>query len=238
MNKKMIAVTAAGIVALIAAVGSSIYASQSAKPPLTERDKRIIGQTFDEIQSYAAQQGTSPSERAPLVNSEHFQISAERFFFYKKNIEMAAELNLGEGAKAATFSDAELLDLMIKKELTVQYAKEAGITATDEEIGQMIDREKNMLYDPSVSGANKETVQELMAHRIRMTGMSEDEFWQSEDTRAEYAKTIYIGKLMQQLSQDGTFTDTFGMDEFQDRLLADARDRYTVDWSVLEAAGN
>lgn len=246
MKKKLlISVTVLGAITLVTATGyfvksndgsltsSTSYAAENDQ--VTQEQKQVIEQAFNEIQD-EKQKMKNVSEL--LVQAEGFEIYSEQFLFYKKNVELTNNLNKTinnpNTARVETYTDTQLINEMIKKQLTAQYAKDNGITVADNEITEYLNQERNLLYDPNIEGENKALVQELMANRIKITGLTEDEYWNSKETRLEYENTIYKGKLYNKLIEEGTIKDGAEFDQFQDKLLAQHQGKYEINLSALK----
>ncbi|MBE9915881.1 CPBP family intramembrane metalloprotease [Paenibacillus donghaensis] len=68
---------------------------------------------------------------------------------------------------------------------------------TPQEVDAAIQRERSYLNDSSITGKNNEIVREIMKYRIEMTGLTDDEFWNSESTREQYEKALLMGLVRQ-----------------------------------------
>lgn len=126
-----------------------------------------------------------------------------------------------------------LLMNFIKSELTVQNAKNLGLEATAQEITDVIAVEKAALNDPNLDPENY-LVKELMSNRIRITGLTEDEFWNSEETRYGYEKAILIGKLYDQLVKEGTLNNIAEFNEYQTGLLNASQDKLEINYAAIK----
>lgn len=226
LNNKVLSVLFLGMAALLV-LGTAIYAVQN-DSGVTEKAKQLIQQTFHTISN-------EPIADELLVEGENVEISLERFIFYKHNVELINELNKLNGYEGKPFSDRELIYELIKKDLTVQYAKEQGIEVSEDEVTNYIEEQRKWLYDPNVPGENKKIVQELMANRIKLTGLTEDEYWKSEDTRLEYEKVLYIHKVIGELMEQGKVKAPADFERFQDELLQKHQDKFEVNWSLIRS---
>lgn len=141
-----------------------------------------------------------------------FNITKERFLLYKQNHEIQIDL-----LQTKRMSDNEIIDELIKKELTILDAKKRGVTVSDDEIDEMIQFQRASLNDGR--GDSYELIKELMLNRIRITGMSDDEFWSSELVWNEYRDSIYVGKLSTLLMSEGEVAGMVGFDDYQEKLL-------------------
>ncbi len=218
-------------------VGSAFAAN--AFTPSADKTQ-IISSTFDELKGKLEQYKDKRSLAAdvPLVQGDDFQISKQDFIFYKSNMEMINKLqnNGSKSLNSASFSDDTLIGEMVKKELTVSYAKKLGLEVTPQEVDAVIQQERSYLNDFSITGENNELVREIMKYRIGMTGLSDDEFWNSESTREQYEKALLMGKLYDKLVAEGKFEkgDGAAFGNFQKTLLEEAKGSVIVNKEVLD----
>jgi hypothetical protein len=191
----------------------------------------IISAGFDNIKVKLDQQQTISSQSVvvPLVQANDFQISPKQFTFYKSNLEL---LNKLQGKSNA--SDNELINEMVKQELAVQYAKKAGLTVSEDEISQGIEKEKSSLNDPTLNDNNSLTVKELMKNRIRITGLTEDQFWNSIDTREEYKKAFLLAKLANQLIAQNKVRTMQDFSAFKDDLLQKSNGTFSINLTSIK----
>ncbi|MCP3776700.1 SurA N-terminal domain-containing protein [Paenibacillus sp. MZ04-78.2] len=134
----------------------------------------------------------------------------------------------------SSISDDALIDEMVKKELTVSHAKKLGIQVSAQEVDAVTQQERSLLNNPSITGEDNETVREIMKHRIRITGLSDEEFWKSNETRKEYEKALLMGKLFDKLVAEGKIEKdgaSFGV--FQNSLLVSSKGKVTVNKNAL-----
>lgn len=219
MNKKYVVTVIAGVAALL--LTTSVLYSQSSIP------KDDIKKGFDEIQASLGQQHL---QSEPLVEGAGIKIPAERFIFFKKNAELVNSLQSNSFQTAVT-NDEDIINELIATDLSLQYAKNLGLNATTEEIDNAIEYERAALDDPDPAN---NFVKEIMENRIRITGLSEDEFWESEETRYNYEKAIIIGKLATKLIDDGEIQDISEFSDFQKDLLNATKSKLKINTEVIE----
>lgn len=166
------------------------------------------------------------------MQGENVRITIRDFIFYKSNLELLYRLQ----DKAFTLTDEELIDAMLQQRLTVQYAKQAGLTATEQEqeIDEVIAQEREVLYDSQISAVNKDIIKEIMDNRIRITGLSEEDFWNSEDVKKSYEDAILLGKLYSQLLQEGKIQNAEDFVQFQNELLQKAKKSLKIHRELLD----
>ena len=203
------------LIAAVFLVSTSIYAD----------GKVSIHDLFNQIKIKQDQQ-----KQAVLVQGDGFQIDAKQFVFYKSNLEMIAQL---ENQPKIVLSDDQIIDNLIIEELTAQYAKQQGITASAQEISDEISKERAALHDPkNVDPKNGNTknkiVFEIMKNRIRITGLTEDQFWQSAEIRGSYERAILIGKLYVKLQSEGKIKSMQDFQTFKSNLLEQNRSKVKI----------
>ncbi|WP_438351250.1 hypothetical protein ACP8HI_11740 [Paenibacillus sp. FA6] len=203
MKKKYISISA-GLFAVLL-TGSLLY-SQSINP------KEKVKNGFDSSQA-----------SLPLVVGDGIEITADRFILYKKNAELVQ----------TPLSDDEIINELIKKELSIQYAENLGLEVVAQEIDDVIAYERAALNDPNLDPDNN-VVKELMSNRIRITGLTEDEFWNTEETRYGYESAIFLGKLFEHLVEEGNIKDMTEFNEFQIGLLNDSQDKLQINYDVIK----
>jgi len=184
-----------------------------------DRTKEILQAAFEQISM-----DTETSQQLVAVNGEpniaelgDIKITQERFIFYKANLDLMREIN--KDAKIPEYTDEELIENLVKKDLMVNYAKSIGITIDSYEIDQVIEYEKSMLDNLT----DNEMIKVLMENRIKITGMTEEEFWRSDIPRNEYEKAFYTNKLMARLLENKVIEDISGLANFENELLAENR---------------
>ncbi|WP_440115284.1 SurA N-terminal domain-containing protein [Paenibacillus sp. QZ-Y1] len=228
MKKKYISIMM-GVFAALLLTGSVIY-SQSTIPKEQTKDG------FDEIQLSLEKEklNRNLTAESPLVVGEGIEITRDKFIFYKKSSELISSLqNNNNLVKQASQSDEDIINELIKSELTVQNAKNLGLEATAQEIDDVITAEKAALNDPDLDPDNY-LVKELMSNRIRITGLTEEEFWNSEETRYGYEKAILLGKLFDQLVKEGTINDITDFNEYQTGLLNASQDKLEINYAAIK----
>ncbi len=245
MNKKVI-VMALGIVVVTAAgVAVGRYGgAQPSKEQVAAQRQAVMQTKFDQLKSKEGQKGsifggsTDSSNHALIVEGDSIHISKQEFDFYKANVEMVTKLNqLQQGIDSSVNigTDAELLNQLLKKELAAQYAQKIGITVSEQEMAQMVKTEKNRLYDPALAskGNDQQLIQQIMKSRIALTGLSEQEFWNSKQIQQQYGQTIYMSKLYDELLKKGQIDGPAAFDTFQDQLVQQQQGQYTINTQLL-----
>jgi hypothetical protein len=245
MNKKVI-VMALGIVVVTAAgVAVGKYGgAQPSKEQVAAQRQAVVQTTFDQLESKDGQKGsvfggsTDSQNHALLVKGDSIHISKQEFDFYKANVEMVTKLNQlqqGTGASVDVGTDSQLLNQLLKKELAVQYAKKIGITVSEQEMTEMVETEKNRLYDSALAskGNDQKLIQQIMKSRAALTGQSEQEFWDSEQIKQQYGKTMYMSKLYDELFKKGQIDGPAAFDAFQDKLVQEQQGHYTINTQLL-----
>lgn len=192
-------------IVLLLAVSSSLYASATDKDTGATEQKRLITMAGD------------------------IEISESEFEFYKANIKLINQLNKAEGNfsfQTGIPSDQELVDEMLKKRLSVQYARNSGITVDEDEIIEVVNREKSILNSSNLDIENQALIQEIMKQRIKLTGLSEEDFWKSDFVQKEYESVLYIDKLFKDLIEKEEISNIQDFEKFQIHLLEQYKDTF------------
>ncbi|MCP1306109.1 hypothetical protein [Paenibacillus tyrfis] len=235
MKIKKLTVVMGGACLSLLLIGSAFASTASNASSVSMSKTGIISSSFDDLKAKLEQEKNSKNlaSTTPLVQGEDFQISRQDFIFYKSNMDMINKLQNNKIAPSSISDDA-LIDEMVLKELTVNHAKKLGLQVSPQEVDAVIQQERTLLNDPSITGENNETVREIMKHRIRITGLSEDEFWKSKETKKEYEKALLTGKLFDKLVAEGKIEKdgaSFGV--FQKSLLESSKGKVTVNKNAL-----
>lgn len=216
-------------IVLLVAISSSIYAFATNKYVVSDEQKKMIENAFGELKD----QNSSMDKSNYIISEGDIEISKSEFDFYKVNIKLMNQLNAtldNSSDKTDSLpSDQELIDEMLKKRISVQHAKEIGITIKEGEVKEVINREKGMLNSEEVDAQNQAIIREIMDQRIKLTGLSEEEFWDSDLVFKEYEKTLYIDKLYNKLIGEKVINDIQGFEEFQNNLLKEYKNSHSID---------
>ncbi|RXZ82981.1 hypothetical protein EBB07_08720 [Paenibacillaceae bacterium] len=134
--------------------------------------KYNISEEFDVIKK-KMNENDMKSKEAAIAKGPGFEITNDRFLFYKHHAELMYDL---DNKDISIPSDRELLNELITSDLAVVQAKELGITVTHEEVNEYIAEQRLFLkaYDPK--DPDQALIANLMENRIRITGLSEESF--------------------------------------------------------------
>lgn len=227
MNRKRLIIVS--FIVLLVAVSSSLYASATDKDLVTNEQKKLIENAFGELKN----QNSSMSKSNFVVSGGDIEISKSEFDFYKVNLKLINQLNAtldSSSYKIASLpTDQELIDEMLKKRISVQHAKQIGITVTEGEVKEVVNREKKMLNSEDVDVQNQALIREIMHQRINLTGLSEEEFWDSDLVFKEYESTLYIDKLFNKLISEKEISDIQDFEKFQNNLLVQYKNAHSTD---------
>jgi hypothetical protein len=172
---------------------------------------------------------TAATSELPLVEGDGIRIMPEEFLLYKSGVDLS---NQQPGVSKMNVTDAQIVDNLITEPLTVQYAKKLGLTVSSEEIDKEIAFQRNSL----IQAPKDNPIKELMVKRIKLNGLTEDEFWGSELVRTKYENTILVGKMFTKLVADGTFkkqSDGSEFTKFKEELLHANKDKLSINWSTI-----
>jgi hypothetical protein len=152
-----------------------------------------ISELFNEIKQKMLYHEKDNNNIIATVNGS--KILVKDFVFYKANLEFIWKMN---GVKENK-SNMDLLTDMLKEKLLVQYALENGYSVTNAEVDSYIQDIRNHLNQPDISKDMKETMQ----NRIKLSGLSEEEFWKSSEIVNIYKDYLLKVKVVQKLSMNG-----------------------------------
>ncbi|WP_433943414.1 SurA N-terminal domain-containing protein [Paenibacillus sp. SN-8-1] len=195
--------------------------------------KEKIKQGFNEIKKSLDETQDSKTMSKSAFGKD-IEISKKQFILYKKNYELTNELTSNQQgvASQSKLSDTDLIDNLVKEELAVNYAKKLGITVSEEEISKEVSRNQEAIENPDTDKGN-ELVKELMKNRIRITGLTKEQFWKSKETRYEYEKAIFLGKLGTKLVEEKKINDLSELNAFEDSILAEYKKQNTINYDAF-----
>lgn len=163
------------------------------------------------------------SDSAEIANVQGVKITALDFRQYKANVNFVEKSN----GQLTNKTELDLLNEMIKRELTVQYALDNGISVSEDEISIYIDEIRKALKDAP------NEAKEVQRNLIKKSGLSEEEYWRSEDTRNLYRRWILINKLIEQKYISGEFKTPEDFNAFQETLLTKFRNKIQINQDNL-----
>ena len=178
------------IIALLAVTSAVVFASFSLA---SQADK--IDSLFLEMKGkYEKAEKLTADKKAPILakdSQNKVKVMAEEFVKYKANKEFMSQMN---GQKLAQ-SNQELLEEMLKNELVIEHALSLGVTVSEDELTSYINQEREILMDPNLDKNMKKILENL----IKKSGLTEEEYWKSEETRELYKRNLITTKLALQL---------------------------------------
>ncbi len=127
--------------------------------------------------------------------------------------------------------DRELLDRMVKKLLFVQQGIERGVTVSDDEIDEFIAGQRDMFANYNPDNEEERLLKAVFENRIRITGLSDTEFWQSDEARQSYFEAIVYSKYSDTLISEGTIEDRKEIDGYIDELFKKSKRKLVYNYS-------
>lgn len=221
MKKKYLLIPAVGI-CVLAMTLSMVSASSSPS------NSELISQSFDEMKIKIDK--TSAVQNQYLASYDTLKIDIKDFVFYKENAQLVAKLKNTEVP-----NDQFLLDNMLKDKLTAYEAIQQGITVSDEEVQREIDFQRDVFENQlDVSSPEVQDVYDMMKNRIRITGLSEEEFWNADFVKQGYKEALLEGKLMNSLrGDDRSFETIQDFQKYKDELLTKYKDKIRLNLDLL-----
>ncbi|CAI6086213.1 SurA N-terminal domain-containing protein [Cohnella sp. JJ-181] len=194
------------IFALITAVTAALAATVFASTP--------IGSLFTDMKAERSKPGNMPATNViATVNSK--EITYLEFREYKENLKMMAKK---EGMPFKR-SNTDILNDMIKTQLTVQYAMKKGIAVSDEEVQSYANEQREALQ-ASIEG------KALIKNLVEKSGLPENEYWKSNKLLAAYRDWMISLKLME---SDPSLATSESLESFQEFLLKNAGQGVNID---------
>ncbi|QCT01815.1 hypothetical protein E6C60_1097 [Paenibacillus algicola] len=224
MKKKYLLVPAAGVCAL-AMMLSMVSASSN------NSNSKLISQSFDEMKVTIDKiDKISAVQNQNLASFDTLKVDVEDFIFYKANAQLVAKLKSTEVP-----SDQYLIDNMLKDKLTAYEAIQQGITVSDEEVQKEIDFQRDVFENQmDLSSPEVQDIYDMMKNRIRITGLSEEEFWKADFVKQGYKDALLEGKLMNSLrGDDRTFETIEDFQKYKEELLTKYKDKVRLNLDVL-----
>jgi hypothetical protein len=199
------------------------------KPPdlqsisLSENNKQFIRETFDsvkELQDHIRIRSGS----SWVIEDEDVKISLSDYVFAKKNRELIYVLNQVKEVP----SDAVLLQDMVTTQLMVNYAKQSGVVVTPEEVREAIDFQKTALDEADPNNEQHQLIRYIMENRIRISGKTEEDFWNSDELYEAYQTSLYDSKFIQSILSDESMRGMDSYYELQERLFNDYQKKHPI----------
>ncbi|MCM3130371.1 SurA N-terminal domain-containing protein [Paenibacillus provencensis] len=221
MKKKYLLIPAAGVCVL--AMTLSIVSASS-----SNSNSELISQSFDEMKVTIDKIGAVQNQN--LASFDTLKVDVEDFVFYKANAQLVAELKNTEVP-----SDQSLIDNMLKDKLTAYEAIQQGITVSDEEVQKEIDFQRDVFENQmDLSSPEVQDVYDMMKNRIRIIGLSEEEFWKADFVKQGYKEALLEGKLMNSLrGDDRTFETIEDFQKYKEELLTKYKDKISLNLDLL-----
>ncbi|MEJ9218371.1 hypothetical protein ACXFAU_22920 [Paenibacillus glucanolyticus] len=198
---------------------------------LSENNKQVIRETFDSVKELQDRIRSGPNPDW-VVKDEKVNISLSDYVLAKKNRDLIYALN----QVVEIPSDEALLQDMVTKQLTVNYAKQSGIVVTPEEVSEAVHFQKAALDEADPNDENHQLIRYMMENRIRITGMTTEEFWNSDEVYEAYETSLYISKFLQSILTDESMKGMDSYQQLQDKLFNDFQKRHPIkvpDFDVL-----
>ncbi|GGD47560.1 hypothetical protein [Paenibacillus nasutitermitis] len=148
-------------------------------------------------------------------------INHEHFIIFKANFLLLNAVQKNDPIP----SDRELLNQLIMEGLVVEQATQQGITATGEEINEVIQYERKTFETFKPTNKDQEAALEFMKNRIKISGHPEDEFWESDIIKEATRRSVLSGKYMSESIANGTFKDVDGFMAYQQKQFDGVKDQ-------------
>ncbi|SEK83237.1 hypothetical protein SAMN04488688_102398 [Paenibacillus sp. cl141a] len=190
---------------------------------LTESNKQIIRETFDSVKVLQDKLQNHPSPTW-VVDKEDVKISLSEFVLARINRDLIFALNQVKEIP----SDAALLKDMVITQLTANYARQSGVVVTPKEVSEEIEFQKAALDEADPNDDNHRLILYIMENRIRISGKTEEEFWNSAEVYEDYETSLYNSRLIANILSDES---TKGMDsyyELQEKLFNDFQKKHSI----------
>ena len=221
MKKKDTVPYIAAAVTAVLIIAISVASVNTDRDPSVQPDSARIKESFDQLGEDMKELKRNDSLSSAVAEVNDVVITQEQFVFYKSNVELTSALR----GETLNLNDRELADKLLVEELTAREAARLGIVADDEEIEEVIRLEKEAFESLAAETENQRLVKEIMSNRIRITGLSEEEFWSSGVVKEGYKRALLNMKLMEKLIADGTITEPDKFYEYKEELLNQVRDQ-------------
>ncbi|MGG3307490.1 hypothetical protein AB4124_03425 [Paenibacillus sp. 2KB_20] len=199
------------------------------KPPdlqsisLLENNKQIIRETFDSVKELQDKLQNYSGSTWVLEN-EDVKISLGEYVFAKKNRELIYVLNQLKELP----SDAALLQDMVTTQLMVNYSKQSGVIVSSEEVRKAIDFQKTALDEADPNNEHDQLIRYIMENRIRISGKTEEDFWNSDELYEAYETSLYNSRLIQSILSDESMKGMDSYYELQERLFNDYQKKHPI----------
>ncbi|BBI32403.1 SurA N-terminal domain-containing protein [Cohnella abietis] len=197
------------IVAIIIAVTATVATSVFASSPIS------IDSLFSGMKANLSKPGDLPDGNV-IAKVGSKEITYKEFRENSENVKMFEK----KAGASLNRSNNDILNDMIKKQLTVQYAIEKGIVVSDEEVQSYANEQREALQTVS------EEAKEALKNLINISGLSENEYWKSDVLLSKYRNWIIINKLIE---SDNSLYTLEAFNSFQESLLKNSSQNVDID---------
>jgi hypothetical protein len=197
----------------------------SASAVIASSANENISNLFDQIKTKITDEENVQNSVA-IATGDSFKIEAGEFKLYKANLQFIAKMNNVD----FNFTNEEILKMMAKDRLIVQYAKDNGISVTNQEVDSYIKQTRNGLQSDEAPAEFKE----IMKNRIRISGLTEEQFYNSPEIRQSYERLLYGNKVAKMLSSQGRLTNPLqDYEKFKEELWNKSKDKIKINRNAL-----
>lgn len=213
------------IIITLTAIAAVLLLAWSIVSAAGETADKQISNAFDDLKlklDKLEQDGTGGRDHADAVaeiRNEGISIGQEQFLFYKQNLELVHTLS-GIGSPP---DEKQMIENLLLDELTAREALKLGITVTEEELDQLVEFQKEAYHQAEPADEKGKLALTLMKNRIRITGLTEEQFWNSDTVRKGYEKALLGSKLLSQLQSQEMVTSREQFESYQQQLLDQVR---------------
>lgn len=128
------------------------------------------------------------------------------------------------------YTNPDILEKMIKERLVVEYAKKQGLSVTNDEIEAYIKQVRSQLHSEEAPA----DIKEMMKNRIRISGLSEDQFYASPEIIQSYERMLYSTKVAELLLSQGKLVNPAqDFEKFQAELWDTSKDTIRINNNEL-----
>lgn len=170
----------------------------------------------------------------PLIDQNGIRITAAEFITHRTNVSWIQDLFDGKTVETVVAKEQILGDLLGAK-LIEREAREQGLVADNEALNTLIEAEKRNYEALSIDNDVEEAwTKVLLDNRIRITGQSVEDYFASEEVRAQYEGQLLSSQLYLSLVKIGKVNNAEEWVDYVARLVENNKECCSIEWSDIE----
>lgn len=171
------------------------------------------------------QEPTGKDTSIAVVESNHFIITQQQYIDYKENLMFIHQTN----EIPFNLTNNEIINQMIEREVLLQYATDQYIVVTKDKVKAYALQTKE-----AVEQSEMPDMQKIYLELAEKLNVSPESYFTHPTVLKEYEWQFMIDKIVNQLTAEGTLTDTYTISSFVEELKKEDRYAVSINQNALE----